>query len=355
MNPLVVLAVAALVVLSTKRRNGVEGAEPWRFYAVFAGCLWPYCDVFLWLLGEGTYWQARHALFWSLPLLPVFAVVVSALLSPAVRMPFQRLLPGVMTGMFLTLLMGMLTDDYVAPLALVSDMRVGLGWLHPLDVPVVGFALLGLVMAWVFPPYNRDMARLALGCVVLAVAVSGGLAWEAGRQGKLYARALALGPVEISVRPGGGNPLHWDVMVEERNGKLHFGRMDLMPTPGYEVRTAGKSEDYQPVNAVTWKGVGRFGEGAGLGSADQRRVRLAWYDWQETPFGTYGRPAVFAGFLKPALDKAAYCVEFKDGWDPDGAMFVVCPPAREDERARIYRKRGDGVPVELAPVVMVRA
>lgn len=351
MNPLVVLAVAALVVLATKRRNGPDGLDAWQFAAVFAGCLWPFAEVVLWLLGDGVYWQGRHALFWSLPLMPVFGGVVAGLMSPAVRMPVQRLLPGVLTGMLLTLLMGMLTADLVAPLATVSNVRVGLGWLHPLDMVVAGFAALGLVMGWVFPLFNRDMARLALGCVVIYVLASGGLAWEATRQARMYAKALALGPVEVAVRPGGGNPLYWEISVEERNGRLHTARVNLMHSNGYEAQAGEAADAFPPINAAVWDVASRFGEGAGLSTRDQRRVRLAWYGWQVTPFQVYSRTAVFDGFVFPPLGKATYCVRFRDVWDADAARFVICPAPREDEQTRVYRVRGGSSPVELGPVM----
>jgi len=66
----------------------------------------------------------------------------------------------------------LLTEEGVFPLAMLADWRVGLSLLNSFDFIVLGLCVLGVVMALVFPVFDRDFARLTVICVLGYVALT---------------------------------------------------------------------------------------------------------------------------------------------------------------------------------------
>lgn len=354
MQPWVMLVVAMVAGLAAKRRNGPDEDGSWRLVAAAAGGLFPSLEFLFWFLGPGSYYQAKHALLWALPLLPLYAFFVAGFLSVVLRQPWARLWYPAAAGMLAAMLMGMLTEEGTFPLALLAQIRIAGALLHPADPWVCGITLVGLAVAVSLPAFNRDMARLTLGCVAAYVALCGVLNWQARDLGGTYARALELGPVEVRAMPGALSPFNWDVLVTEGNGKMHVASVTLRGRAGgYAAAGEGR---YRPLHEATWQVHDRFG-GLGTAAAVQRRARLAWYAWQTTPFGWLGRTSAFLSLMPaPGGDRGASCVRFgdivRDPRDPAG-IWVVCP-GQLPGRPRIYRPVKDGLR-ELIPVFLVRA
>jgi hypothetical protein len=151
-------------------------------------------------------------------------------------------------------------------------------------------------------------------------------------------------------------------VIEDSTGMVHDSLMNLkrtaitnLPEEG-ATRAARIDALYRPVSQAVWRVYDRYGR-AGEDTAEERtRAERAFTAWMNTPYGWYGRYAVFDGVLeKPLGGGSAVCVKFVDirfdgARDRAHGEYVVCPAA--SGRARLFRPRGESF-VELIPVMSV--
>lgn len=345
MHPLNALALGLLAAVALMPRG--DGLGGWRWVAAGAGALFPYSEVLLGLMGPGTLAQAYHGLTWSVALMPFYALALAGFLAATAEADWRKMLAPVAAGLATTWILGALTDDGVFPLALLGDWRLALGVLNGFDLVLLGLSVMGLVMVWVFPPYDRELARLSLGCVAVYLLLAGWWAAAAHRFGDMYAEAMRLDGAHVHALPQPLSPRNWRVMVVEGNGRIHTTLVNLARRKELDsdglTGAARVEARYKPLDNAVWRIVRRYGD-AGMGEDRQRRVRQAWYAWQATPFGWLGRYAVFDRFAAVAqVGPGAACVQFRDlrynrHYDPARGVYVVCPAA--GGRARMFSPLG---------------
>ncbi len=334
------ILLGVLLTVALKRKNDVDPLGHWRWIAAAAGALFPHCEVFFRLLGPGTLTQGLQGLTWSLMLMPVYAVALAGVLAMFARVGWDAMFRPVVAGLGASWVLAALTEPGIFPLALLVDWRLGLGVLDGFDVIVSGLCLIGLGMAYGFKQFDRDLARLAVACVIGYIGVAAMWNWQARSFGWHYARVQNIHNVVVRVVPQALSPLNWRIMVAEPNGRLHDTMITLGRGNPHE-KGAGESP-YAPRDAAVWRIYRRYG-GSEVPEDTQRRARLAWYGWQDTPFGWLGRNAVFERmYAQQEVGIGVTCVGFKDyrtrGDERAFAgTFVVCPVG---ERVRVFQPSG---------------
>lgn len=361
MHPLIALVVGLVVAWALIPRDGDDSLGWWRLAAGAAGALYPYLDFLLWLMGQGPYLQLGEGILWALPLLPFHAIVVAAVLRVVSGRDFSALYVPVVGAMASTVVLALLTDDGIAPVALLWDGRVGLRVLYSFDALVLGLSVLTLVVGGIFFPLKHYVARMGMVCLVLYIISTAGFAWQARGVGYDYAEEHKLEDARVVALPQPLSPMNWRVMVEDNQNFVHDTLVNLKRDKVLRVkegdsRAARIDALYRPVRLAVWRVYDRFGR-AGEDTPDDRlRAERAWQAWQQTPFGWFGRYAVFDGLVQePLRGLKVTCVQFVDlryeaARDEVHGVFVVCPKASGG--ARVMKPDGDGF-VELVPLVSV--
>lgn len=364
----IALLVGVLVAWAIRRDDGPDDLGHWRLLAAATGALYPYFDKALYLFGTGAYLQLGDALFWSIPLLPFHAVVASAALTLAMgrQVSFTTLYLPVIAGMAVTVFLGLLTDDGIAPLAPLWDGRFGFRVMYPFDAVVLGLSVLTLSLGFIFFPFRRYMARMGLACIALYMLSNAGLAWQARSFGWDYAEALEIADnnVKVHALPQPLSPLNWRVLVEEReSGKVHDTLINLKRTAVVKLapnptRAARVDALYRPRAFAVWRVYDRFGTQGVEDDADRLRVERAYAAWMDTPFEWYGRYAIFDRLIPSPLEGfAATCVNFIDirfegARREDRGTYLICPAGRNG-KARVFQPKGKDEWREIMAVVGV--
>lgn len=369
MHPAIALLVGVLVAWAIRRDDQQDELGYWRVVAAATGALYPYIDKILYVFGTGAYLQLGDGLFWSIPLLPFHAVVASVGLTLAAqrRFSFTTLYVPVMAGMATTVLLGLLTDDGIAPLAPLWDGRFGFRIMYSFDALVLGLSVLTLSLGFLFFPFRRYMARMGLVCVALYMLSNAGLAWQARSFGWDYAEALEIAEndgVKVLALPQPLSPLNWRVLVvEEESGRLHDTLINLKRTavvklPPNPTRAARVDALYRPRTLAVWRVYDRFGTAGVEEEAERLRVERAYAAWMETPFAWYGRYAIFDKLIPSPLEGfAATCVNFVDvrfegARQEAKGTYLICPAGRHG-KARVFQPKGKEEWREITPIVGV--
>ncbi|MBI1309517.1 MAG: hypothetical protein GC129_06720 [Proteobacteria bacterium] len=363
MHPLNALMLGLVAAWAAKRRNGVDPIGRWRILAAAVGSLFAYSEVVFALLGPGAYAQAYHGLTWSAVLLPFFAFTLAGAVGAICGRGWAAVFPAIVAGLVSTWFLGLLTEEGIFPLALLVHWRVGLALLNNFDLILLGLCAVGIILALVFPIFDRDLARLTLICVVGYVLLTVFWAWRAHAFGERYAEAMNLHDVVVHELPQPLSPLNWRVIVEEPSGRLHDTLINLSRTHELKVgegasRAARIDALYKPMDRAVWRIYRRYG-GPEVPAERQRRVRAAWEAWQDSIYDWYGRYAVFDRFYSvPAATGGLQlgCVGFTDlrtegARHPERGRYLVCPA--RGGGARIFQPvgaEGEGV-MELIPMM----
>lgn len=334
MHPVNALLLGLLLAVAVKRRNGPDRLGAWRLVAGGAGALFAYSEIFLYFVSPGAAAQGYHGLTWSALLQPFYAFFLAGVVGGLCRQGWSAVFAPVIAGLSATWLLGAMTEEGMFPLAMLLDLRLALGVLARFDVILAGLCLLGLGMALFMPAYNRDLARLAAGCVLVYVVLCGWWAWEARSFGVHYAQAMELEDARVRVVPQALSPLNWRVIVIDGSGRLHDTLVTLR-----RVKDTERKVVYHPLDEAVWRIYRRYGPRE-LTDDEQRRVRRAWYAWMGTPFGWYGRYAVFDKFYS---GNGAGCVGFRDlrydNVPGTRGAYVICPG--RGGVARVFRPVGE--------------
>jgi hypothetical protein len=346
MHPLISLAVGLVVAWALRRRNGENEDDLgwWRLGAGAVGALVPYMEVFFWLGGAGLYYQAEHGLMWSFLLLPLMAFITAGVLGSVSKRGWGTFYWIVLGSMFATLFLGMLSNDGIHPLALLVNVRVGLGLVYDFDGVILGLCLLTLGMGYAFKFWQRDIARLGLGCLAIYFIALGGLHYVAWRFGSEYADAQGLkGDVNVDVLSQPLSPFNWRVIITENApdgaARLHDafislkGNQKTTPLRANALRAQRVQALYHSRDEAEWRVYPRFG-GSDTNAQQQRRNKLAWYAWSNGAFGWQARYAIFDMEVKPPSSgiAAASCLQFVDlrldgARDSAHGTYVLCPSA----------------------------
>lgn len=336
------------MALALQRKNSSDKVTEddtgtWQLVAAVVGAMFPYTEAFLVFVGPGAMAQGMGGLTWSLVLMPVYAVGLAGMLGVMARRSWEEMFAPVVGGLSAAWILALLTEPGIFPLALILDWRVGLAVLNRFDVILLVLCMVGIGMGRAFKIYDRDLARLTLLMVVGYVGLVGFWGWQAKEFGVRYANLLEISHPSVKVEPQALSPLNWRVMVVEPNGRIHATLITLGRGANHG-RSEANDDPYRPRGEAVWKIERRYG-GMDVPEETQRRVRLAWYGWQNTSFGWLGRYAIFDRMYVPQeVGIGVECVGFRDfrAVTPDDmakGTFVVCP--WRDERVRIFKPRGE--------------
>lgn len=344
MNPINGVLLGVLMAMALKRKNTANGrVDPlgnWRWMAAVVGAVFPFSEIFLYFLSPGAQAQGMGGLTWSLLLMPVYAVALAGILGMFARRSWEDMFPPVVAGLSATWVLAALTEPGIFPLALLIDWRLGLAALNGFDVVLVGLCLVGLGMAFAFKIYDRDLARLTLACVVGYMCAAGAWSLQARNFGLRYAELQQIAAPVVMVVPQMLSPLNWEVIVAEPNGKLHHTLVTMGRGSPHE--RVASDDPYRPRDQAVWKIYRRFGA-LEVPDETQRKVRLAWYGWQKTPYAWLGRFAVFDRmYLPQEVGVNLECVGFRDfrvvtPREVAAQTYVVCP---NSGRARVFQPSG---------------
>lgn len=365
MHPLNAVMLGLVVAWAVKRRNGVDPLGPWRYVAALAGSLFAYVEIVFGLMGPGAAAQAYHGITWSVVLLPFYGFMLSGIVGGISGRGWGMVFAPVLGGLIGTWTLGILTEEGIFPLAMLASWRLGLGLLNSFDFVLLGLCVLGVIMARVFPMFDRDMSRITLGCIVMYVAMTVFWGWQAHKFGENYATVLGLKDVEVHALPQPLSPLNWRVIVEEPSGRLHDAMINLQRSKEIKVkenmsRAARIDALYKPKSHAVWRVYRRYG-GPHVKEDVQRRVRGAWHAWQEGVYGWYGRYAVFDGeYGLPAAVGGMNlgCVGFVDlrmegSARQNRGRYLICPA--RGGGARVFQpvdgEKGWSAVRELVPLV----
>ncbi|MFZ2586716.1 MAG: hypothetical protein WAZ18_01120 [Alphaproteobacteria bacterium] len=371
MHPLIALGIGCVVAWAVRTGVRVEGeqgyAQPglgwWRIVAGAAGALYPYSDIVLKFVGQGAYLQMAYGVMWALPLIPFHAVVVAGVLRTVSGRNFGDLYIATVAAMGTTVLLALLTDDGIAPLALLWDGRVGLKVLYDFDALILGLSVLSLMVGGIFYPFRHYVARMGLVCVGLYILSTAGFAWQARGVGHNHVAAAKLENASVVALPQPLSPLNWRIVITDGQGFVHDALVNLKRTAPVKLPETGATRAaridalYRPVSLAEWRVYDRFGAAGNDTPAQRTRAERAYGAWRDTPFEWFARYAVYDGVLeKPLAGGQAVCVKFVDirfegARDRAKGEYAVCPSALG--RARVFKPYGDSSYVELVPVMSV--
>lgn len=330
-----------------KRRNGADPLGPWRWVAGGAGALFAYSECVIGLVDKGVAAEAYRSLTWSLVLLPFYAFLLAGLVGAVSRKGWSAVFTPVVAGLLSAWVLAVLTETGVAPFAMLVNWRLALGVLNHFDLILAGLCVAGLALVLAVPRFNRDLARVAAAAVAVYVGYAGYCAYEARSFGEHYAETMGLKDAVVEAVPQPLSPTNWRVVVED-GGHLHDTMVNLrrktVKVAGDKALKIARVEAlYRPLDKAVWRVYSRFGP-SDLSAPSRRRVHGAWQAWQDTPYGWYGRYAVFDGFVGvPQVGAGIACVVFMDlRYDgmahAERGTYVICPG--EGGRARVFRPSG---------------
>ncbi|RYG60371.1 MAG: hypothetical protein EON60_07395 [Alphaproteobacteria bacterium] len=334
------ILLGILLALALKRKNAVDPLGHWRWIAAVAGALFPHVEVVFTLLGPGTITQGLQGVTWSLLLMPVYAVALAGFMAMCARVDWEDMFRPIVAGLSAAWLLAVLTEPGIFPLALLMNWRVGLAVLDGFDVIVAGLCIVSLGMAYGFKLFDRDIARLAVACVLGYIGVAALWSYQAREFAYDYARVQSISNPVVHVLPQALSPLNWRIVVAEANGRVHDTMITLGRGSPHEKGAV--ASPYAPRDAAVWKIHRRYG-GMEQPEETQRRARLAWYGWQDTPFGWLGRYTVFERlYAQQEVGIGVGCVGFKDirvrsEEDAVEGTYVVCPVG---DVVRVFRPSG---------------
>lgn len=351
MHPLISLAVGLVVAWAVKRRNGPDDMGWWRLVGGAVGALVPYLETLFWLGGAGVYYQAERGLLWSFLLLPLLSFITAGVLGSISKRGWGAFYLTVLAGMLGTLLLGLLTTDGIQPLALLVNVRLALGVVYDFDGVILGLCLLTLGMGYAFRFWQRDIARLGVGCIVVYLVALAGLHFTAWRFGNQYAEAMQLAEgYNVDALPQPLSPFNWRVVVLENaeagGSRLHDTLINLKhgqktPLRGNALRAQRVQALYRTREDAEWRVYPRFG-GADIDAAGQRRIKLAWYAWAGGPFGWLAKYAAYDDAVPPPVRgiETPTCLRYRDlrldgARDADKGTYVLCPSATGGARVFI--------------------
>jgi hypothetical protein len=365
MHILVCFILGMLVSLAVKRKNGPDVLGHWRFVAGALGACLPHAEWLLWLWREGVFLQARHALLWSLPVMPLLALAAAATLAVLSGRHWWKLYVPLASALAASVLMAIFTAEGVLPLYPLLDLHLALAMAHPLDGIVLLIGIITLATVWMFPSFKRDLARGGLGVLLVYMVALAIWAQHARAFGAEYAVAIAPNAkVQVSVIPQPLSAFNWQVVVQEQTGenagRLHLTHINLqrksVSKPGRGAAYAAYVHNrYMPLDSAVWQIFWQYGP-PDMPLIDAVQNKLQYQALRSGPFGRHARFAVWQNAVNIEQAKGVACGVFTDARfisnPPARGVFVVCLPAEGRHQPRFFIPRGKTY-TELLPSLTV--
>ncbi len=282
-----------------------------RMLVGFLAGAFPDSDVVIRLFGDTiTYLNLHRGVTHSLPLLPLWALLLAALFALLwQRRHSWRAFYGItLLALFIHVLGDVVTVYGTRIFAPFSDYRATLPAIFIIDLVFTGIIVAGLLAAWGW----RSRLPALLGLAVLAGYV-GLQTWqmnEARAVGVRHAAAQGVQAVQISALPQPLSPFHWKVLVQDARGyhvaDVHLRRRDALPDPGPEAGFFRRlAALYRPLDDLHWRYQPQFGAGA-------EPSALAAVVWQDNALAGLRRFTEYPALYAIEAQGSGVCVWFYD-------------------------------------------
>jgi inner membrane protein len=331
----------ALLARATAPKDAPPRALPRRVAAGFFACAAPDLDFVVGFLGPVEYLVHHRGPTHSLVLLPLWALVLSWVLSKLLREPGGwRALYGVTALALLAHIVGdVITSFGTIVLAPLSDWRAAIGTTFIIDLWFSGIIVAGLV--------GSLIARNRIPAMAASVLLAGYVGFqylqkqEALALGEAYARSLGLREARVTAHPKPVSPFNWTVFVTDESA-YRYAHVNLVRTEPRAFRPgdgfiARIDSPYLPKAQARWVERPRYGatpEAQALARDALHSEALGFFRW-------------FADL--PAFDgvtEGSTCVWFVDlrfltpGREAMPFQFGAC--RETDGPWRAYERQGSG-------------
>lgn len=331
---------------ASRRRARIFGPPVPAWQAVVAGLVaatFPDADFVLRYVSDIAYLKGHRGVTHSLLMLPLWSLLLGALLALAFRSPpaWKRFAWISAAAIAIHIAGDWITQFGTMLLAPLSDARFGLGSTFIIDLTVTGIIAAGLVGSAVFAR-SRIPATVALGLLPVWVGVSLYGKSEAIEFGRQYAAARGMQAVTIDAAPRPASPFNWSVVVFDgaayHVAHVNTRRSELLRADRDDNFVRRLSAPYQPLAQAQWQTRRKFG--------DVRSDDFAREVWTRPEFEFFRWFALY-----PLLDRvdtagADSCAWFRDlrfefpGRERVPFRFGLC---RDGERQwRLYALGEDG-------------
>jgi inner membrane protein len=346
------LLARLLATRQTHPPAAASNARPLLWQLVVTGAVagaFPDIDGFTQLMGDRIYLTQHRGYTHALPLLPLWAWLLSRLLAWGFartrgRAGAWKRYFGIAAGGIAIHIAGDWITQFGTMLALpFSDHRFGLGSTFIIDLGLSATLVGGLVLAAIWPR-RRWPAALGLAAACAWVGVGWVGQQEALQIGERLALARGITNPRIEVMPRPASPFNWTVSVFD-GADYHVAHVNTRRTQPLQAGPDDFffrrfSAPYQPEALAKWERVSRFGP-------------PATPDWVTTAWG-HPEFAFFRWFAQtPALISHAAgvdaqgrperCAWFRDlrfdfpGRDEGPFRYGVCLSGDGDAPARVHR------------------
>ena len=314
---------------------------PRRIAAGFLACASPDLDFVVSLFGPAAYVANHRGVTHSLILLPLWALLLSYVISKIVREPggWKPLYGVTAMGIGAHIAGDLITSYGTMILAPFSDWRAGIGTTFIIDLWFSGVIVLGLIASAVLYR-SRIPSYVALGALVAYV----GFQYVQREKALQFASRYAWNGAKVDAQPRPVSPFNWTVFISDAR-RHEYAHINLVrdeprtyqPGDGFLARI---DAPYMPLDKALWVTRLRYGQ------RDQGLIRDAWESQGLAFFRHFAVEPAFDG-----MSEGGKCVWFVDlrfltpGREQLPFQFGACretPTAQWRAYERSQRSQGDG-------------
>lgn len=350
MHVLITLLLGATVAFALKRYNEEDRLGYWRPLAGAVAGAFPYIDYIFWFFGPTFYAQHHFAETWSVYLLPFFGAGLAWVFGMASRKPWLHFLPITITALFVTLLLGALTEQGIRLYTPFSQNYVAGQIVYSFDLVVFVALFFAAILCFLLKRWQRDLSRVVLVLLVAYMFVLTTFHAKAEAFARNYQRAMDLDVIRTEVMPQPLSPLNWRIIIHTTDGRLHDTLVSLGTGAGKtgkeaQNRTERVAALYKPLDEAVWRIYRRFGK-----APISNIARAAWVSHVDNRvFRWKMRYTVVRDVVE---FEGQDCVRFRD-LRAEGAKrdyvgtFLLCPPLEDASDWRFYQANRSGVYKQL--------
>lgn len=249
-----------------------------------AGAL-PDVDFLLGYVSEVAYLRGHRGVTHSLLMLPLWGVLIAALMAGLFRLLPRRDEGGYVAGwkdfyvlacaaLFVHILGDLITQFGTMIFAPLSDRRFGFGTTFIIDLGVSGILLAGVLVSAVWRS-SRVPAAVAALALVAWVGNSAFARSDAIDAARAYAQRERIPVVALDAVPRPASPYNWTAVVYDGE-RYHFAHLNTRRSEPLVVSPDDNfirrySAPYLPVATAPWHVAYRFGD-----DADEELAQRAW-------------------------------------------------------------------------------
>ncbi len=304
----------ALLARATEPRPDPLRSQPlprrMRMWVGFWAAAFPDSDFILRFIDPLLYLTSHRGLTHSVVMLPLWTAGLAALfmLLTRGRYPWRAFVGVCALGISIHILGDVITAFGTMVLAPLSTWRAQIPTTFIIDPLFTAIIVVGLFFSAIWKDMRRP-ATAALAVLAAYVSFQGILHAWAVAVGERARAALGLADVRVHAFPQPFSPFHWMVVLENRHEyrlsyvKLIGSRAPEVPPDATWLRQVAAA--YQPVTAMTWTRVPRYGD-------EPMEVALAEQVWHSEHFARYRRFALLPAVYRVDRTPQRTCVWFND-------------------------------------------